>query len=161
MPDMYDKLGEMLNEALESGEIPQNNENDQNISEQNVQNSGHFSFNNDEKIEEKQRKNTENTRKSGKNTSKKAIPTGEVIKMHNYAYNMHFPPYIQKALSTLDIVYPFTKKVLNSAYRKKLKETHPDTKNTIQTSQDVQYFRHYTIDEIKESYKILCIFFDI
>ena len=24
MPDMYDKLGEMLNEALESGEIPQN-----------------------------------------------------------------------------------------------------------------------------------------
>ena len=29
MPDMYDKLGEMLNEALESGKIPQNEKNDQ------------------------------------------------------------------------------------------------------------------------------------
>ena len=158
---MYDKLGEMLNEALESGEIPQNNENDQNITEQNVQDSGHFSFNYDENKEEKQQKNTENTRKSGKNTSKKAVQSDEVIKMHKYTYNMQFPLHILKTLDTLDIAYPFTQKDITKQYHKLLKENHPDTKNTIQTSQSVENSRHKTIDEITAAYKILCDFFGI
>ena len=48
---MYDKLGEMLNEALESGKIPQSQtDNDQNIIDAESDNSGHFNFKNDEKI---------------------------------------------------------------------------------------------------------------
>ena len=155
MPDMYDKLGKMLNEALESGKIPtprhceaegrsnpHKNQNDQ-ITEEKTQKSGHFSFNEADILE------------------KEAIPTGEVIKLHKYTYNIQFSPQIQNALTTLDVVYPFTTKDITTAYHKKLKEIHPDTKNTIQTSKDVQNIRQYTVDEIKESYKILCNFFDV
>ena len=157
MPDMYDKLGEMLNEVLESGKIPhseQQNINDQDTENKKAADSGHFSFKNDEKI-------VENDKKSAKKASKKDIPTGEVIKLHKYTYNMQFPPHIQKALSTLDIVYPFTQKDIKKQYLKLLKQNHPDTQKTIQESKDVQNIRQKTIDEIKEGYKILCEFFGI
>ena len=154
MPDMYDKLGEMLNEALESGKIPQNIENDRETDEQKAQDSGHFSFNNDEKP-------TVNNKKSIKNASKQAFATGEVIKMHKYTYNMQFPLHVQKALSTLDIAYPFTQKDITKQYHKLLKQNHPDTQSTIQSSQNVQNNRQKTIDEIVEAYKILCDFFGI
>jgi len=92
---------------------------------------------------------------------KEEIPTGEVIKMHKYTYDMHFPSEISKALSTLDIAYPFITKDITTAYHKKLKEIHPDTKNTIQHSNTVHNIRHYTVDEVRNSYEILCSFFDI
>ena len=154
---MYDKLGEMLNEVLESGKIPhseQQNINDQDTENKKAADSGHFSFKNDKKT-------VENDRKSAKKASKKDIPTGEVIKLHKYTYNMQFPPYIQKALSTLDIVYPFTQKDITKQYHKLLKQNHPDTKITIQYSQDVQNNRQLTIDDIKNNYQILCDFFGI
>ena len=157
MPDMYDKLGEMLNEVLESGKIPhseQENINDQDTESENAADSGHFSFKNDEKP-------VENDKKSAKIARKKIIPTGEVIKLHKYTYNMQFPPHIQKALSTLDIVYSFRQKDISRQYHKLLKQNHPDTQNTIHSSQDVQNNRQITIDEIVESYKILCEFFGI
>ena len=152
MPDMYDKLGEMLNDVLESGEIPHIN--DQNIANENSADSGHFSFKNDEKP-------VENDKKSATTAKKQEIPTGEVIKLHKYTYNMQFPPHIQKALGTLDIVYPFTQKDIPKQYHKLLKQNHPDTQNTIQGSQSVQNNRQKTIDEIVEAYKILCDFFGI
>jgi DnaJ-class molecular chaperone len=74
---------------------------------------------------------------------------------------MQFPPHIQKALTTLDIVYPFTQKDIKKQYHKLLKENHPDRQNTIQSSKNVQNIRHYTVDEITDSYKILCDFFGI
>ena len=153
MPDMYDKLGEMLNEALESGEIPQSQiNNDQNELPENEEDSGHFDFKEAEK-------STKNTRKTVKSEKKQQIPTGEVIKMHKYTYNMQLPPQIQTALTTLDIAYPFTQKDITTAYHNKLKEAHPDTQNTIQTSKTVQNNRQYTVDEIKNVYQILCDFF--
>ena len=157
MPDMYDKLGEMLNEVLESGEIPHNeqeNINDQDTESEKAADSGHFSFKNDEKP-------VENDKKSAKIARKKVIPTGEVIKLHKYTYNMQFPPHIQKALGTLDIAYPFRQKDISKQYHKLLKQNHPDMQNTIHKSQDVQNSRQITIDEIVESYKILCQFFGI
>ena len=157
MPDMYDKLGEMLNEVLESGEIPHNeqeNINDQNTESEKVSDSGHFSFKNDEKP-------VENDKKSAKIAKKKDIPTGEVIKLHKYTYNMQFPPHIQKALGTLDIAYPFRQKDISKQYHKLLKQNHPDMQNTIHSSKDVQNNRQITIDEIVESYKILCKCFGI
>ena len=157
MPDMYDKLGEMLNEVLESGKIPHSekqNINDQDTESEKAADSGHFSFKNDEKP-------VENDKKSAKITQKKAIPTGEVIKLHKYTYNMQFPPHIQKALGTLDIAYPFRQKDISKQYHKLLKQNHPDTQNTIHSSKNVQNSRQITIDEIVESYKILCKFFGI
>ena len=157
MPDMYDKLGEMLNEVLETGEIPHNeqeNINDQDTESEKAADSGHFSFKNDEKP-------VENDKKSAKIARKKVIPTGEVIKLHKYTYNMQFPPHIQKALGTLDIAYPFRQKDISKQYHKLLKQNHPDTQNTIHSSHNVQNNRQITIDEIVESYKILCEFFGI
>ena len=170
MPDMYDKLGEMLNEALESGKIPTNrhceaegrskpseNQNDQVDSHENAEESGHFSF----KEKQKSTVNNKNRAEKLKNNEKSTFPTGEVIKMHKYTYNMQFPPYIQKALGTLDIAHPFRQKDITKQYHKLLKENHPDTKKTIQGSQDVENNRQKTIDEITEAYKILCPFFGI
>lgn len=169
MPDMYDKLGDMLNDVLESGKIPADNhsevetenrnkpienQNDQSIPDDKSEESGHFSFN-------QNKKTTVNNKKSSKKDSKNAFATGEVIKLHKYTYNMQFPPHIQKALGTLDIAYPFTQKDITKQYHKLLKENHPDTQNTIRTSQDVENSRQKTIDDITEAYKILCTFFCI
>ena len=157
MPDMYDKLGEMLNEALESGKIPQNEKDDQVDSHENAEESGYFSF----KEKQKSTVNNKTRAEKLKNNEKSAVSTGEVIKMHKYTYNMQFPPHIQKALSTLDIVYPFKQKDITKQYHKLLKENHPDTKKTIQSSQDVENNRQKSIDEITEAYKLLCTFFNV
>ena len=161
MPDMYDKLGEMLNEALESGEIPKNKPEKEP---------------DDPVVECSQSERIETTAKSGSFIlneggfdrlnhrlfkKKEKITTGEVIKMHKYTYNMQYPPHIQNALTTLDIAYPFTQKDITKQYHKLLKQHHPDTQNTIQISQDVQIIRQKTIDDIKIAYKILCEFFSI
>ena len=167
MPDMYDKLGDMLNDVLESGKIPTDhhceaegrsnpseNQNDQVNSDEKIEKTGHFSF-------KESKKSTVNNKKSAKKDSNKAFATGEVIKLHKYTYNMQFPPNIQLALTTLDIAYPFTAKDIKKQYHKLLKENHPDTQKTIQTSQSVENNRQKTVDEITEAYKILCNFFGI
>ena len=157
---MYDKLGDMLNEALESGKIPQKEPDDtvveysQSERIETTAESGSFILN-DEK------KSGFGRLKHRIFKKKQQISTGEVIKMHKYTYNMQFPPEIQNALTTLDIAYPFKIKNITTAYHKKLKEVHPDTQNTIQTSKDVQNYRQFTIDEIKDAYKLLCNFFHV
>ena len=165
MPDMYDKLGEMLNEALESGKIPKNKPDDtENSAPEHVEGgettaeSGSFILNEGgfDKLNHRS-----DSKKPLKSPKKEQIPAGEVIKMHKYTYNMQFPPQIQAALTTLDIAYPFTQKDITTAYHNKLKETHPDTQMTIQNSKSVQNNRQYTVDEIKISYQILCDFFGI
>ena len=158
MPDMYDKLGEMLNEALELGKIPQDNKHES--EEESVVEPVETTDSSSDFIKNTQ-KSTENNKKSAKNNSKTAFATGEVIKLHKYTYNMQFPPNIQLALTTLDIVYPFTTKDITKQYHKLLKQNHPDTKKTIQTSQDVENSRQKSIDEITEAYKLLYTFFNI
>ena len=158
MPDMYDKLGEMLNEALESGKIPQDNKHES--EEESVVEPVETTDSSSNFIKNTQ-KSAENNKKSAKNDSKTAFATGEVIKLHKYTYNMQFPPHIQKALSTLDIAYPFTAKDIKKQYRRLLKENHPDTKKAIQNSQSVENNRQKTVDEITEAYKTLCNFFSI
>ena len=158
MPDMYDKLGEMLNDVLESGEIPQDNEHES--EEESVVEPVETTDSSSDFIKNTQQ-SAENNKKSAKKDSKKAFATGQVIKLHKYTYNMQFPPYIQKALDTLDIAYPFTAKDIKKQYRRLLKENHPDTKKAIQNSQSVENNRQKSIDEITEAYKILCNFFGI
>ena len=182
MPDMYDKLGEMLNEALKSGKIPTDRhceadasrhceaegrsnpsekQNDQETSDEKIKESGHFSFNKSEKSTVNNKKSAEKTNNRYFETADRSNPTGQVIKLHKYTYNMQFPPHIQKALGILDIVHPFTVKDIKKQYHKLLKENHPDTQNTIQTSQVVKNIRHKTIGEITDAYKILYDFFGI
>ena len=172
---MYDKLGEMLNEALESGKIPADDrsceahgrskpseyQNDQINSHENVEESGHFSFKESQKSTENPNNSDKNTKNRHCETKGRSNSTGEVIKLHKYTYNMQFPPHIQLALSTLDIAHPFRQKDIKKQYHKLLKENHPDTQNTIQTTQSVVNNRQKTIDEITEAYKILCTFFSI
>ncbi len=157
MPDMYDKLGEMLNDVLESGKIPKNttkSEEEPEIEPIKTTVSSSDFFNNSQK-------STEYIKKSSKKYTKKTFPTGEILKLHKYTYNIQFPPHIQKALHTLDIVYPFSLKDISKQYHKLLKENHPDTQNTIQTSKVVKNIRQISIDDIKEAYKILYNFFVI
>ena len=119
MPDMYDKLGDMLNDVLESGKIPPK-------------------------------------------PPKEAVSEDETASfLHNYTEIIQFPVYIQKALGTLDIAYPFTQKDITKQYHKLLKENHPDTKKTIQVSQNVENIRQKSIDEITIAYKTLCQYFSI
>ena len=161
MPDMYDKLGEMLNDVLESGKIPQDDKNDQVTSDEKKEESGHFSFKESQKSSENPNNSDKNTKNRHCETKGRSNPTGEVIKLHKYTYNMQYPAHIQNALTTLDIAYPFTQKDISRQYHKLLKENHPDTQNTIQTAQDVVNNRQKTIDEITEAYKILCQYFGI
>jgi len=162
MPDMFDKLGDLLNEALESGTINQikqdssaqaENIQDRDTSSTNCDKSGLFSF-----------KESENSQKNAKKRIK--IPifsrtiTAEVIKMHKYTINMHIPPDIQQALTTLDIVYPYNLHQLNKQYRKQLKLHHPDKKNTIQNQEDVIKIRQLSIDDITGAYKLLKDYLD-
>ena len=180
MPDMYDKLGDLLNEALDSGCIPQENkekkedwkQKDLDSRKSKSFDSSLFSFNffenqvknekNKVEIDNNNQKNQPKSEKiKVKILKKEQISNAQVIKMHNYTNSMQFPPYIQKALTTLDIAYPINKELIKQKYRFLLKKNHPDTKTTIQTSDNVNFSRHLSIDQIKEAYKILCTYFEI
>ena len=149
---MYDKLGDLLNDVLESGRIPEakqedkqdnNVKNDRNSSNIQKDDSGHFSF------------NQNNVKNNVKIPKKEENQTAEVIRMHKYTKIMHIPPEIQQALTTLDIAYPYNTIQLNKQYHKILKLHHPDKKNTIQNSDNVKNIRQLTIDEIKAAYYTL------
>lgn len=144
MADYFEKLGKLLNEALENGEIPQEEKKSENFNTK----TNNFSQN-----KESKQKIKDNFRQ------KKDIPTGEVIKLHKYTTNIHFPLKVQNALTTLDIAYPFTTKDIKTQYHKLLKQNHPDTKNTIQTSKNVLKIRQ--INDIQEAYKILKDYFNV
>lgn len=175
MPDMYDKLGDLLNEALKSGEIPNQKPAQadtvqadvaqaDDLEDRNNHNENHDDVNNDETCDKSglfsfNSFNKEKIRLKIPKKEKKIC--GQVVKLHKYTENMQFPPQIQNALTTLDIAYPITTTQIKKQYRKILKITHPDTKNTIQQLQGVNFNRQYTIDEIKSAYNLLCNYFDI
>lgn len=132
---IYDKLGDLLNDALEKGEIPK----------------------------EKPRKDKSQVFFNGNEIPKQVQNDEFTNKMHKYTENMYIPPHIQQALSTLDIVYPTNWNQIKKQYRKLLKQYHPDTKNiknTIQNSQNVQNFRHLTVQDIQNAYEILDSYFN-
>lgn len=136
MSEYFERLGKLLSNTLESGEIPQEKEE---IPENNIE----FSYK-----KEKKRKDF---------LKKEQIPVGEVIKLHKYTKNMQFPSEISKALNTLDIAYPFTIKDIKKQYHKLLKENHPDTKITIQTSKNV--LKNRQINDIQSAYLLLKSYF--
>lgn len=164
MPDMYEKLGDLLNEALESGSIKQEksasaekiqDRDTSNSDESNIQNcdkSGLFYYQNST-FPGKKRKIILKVPQNNKKLQ------AEIINMYKYTKIMHITPEIQKALTTLDIAYPCTWNDIKHRYKTLLKENHPDTQNTTQNSKCVLNNRQLTIDEIRYNYKILENFF--
>lgn len=159
MPDMYDKLGDLLNEALESGEI--NNESsakaeniqDRDTSSENCDKSGLFYFNQSSLLGKKRKRIV-------KIPENEAVQTAEIIKLYKYTEIMHIPPEVQTALNTLDIAYPYTWQNIKQKYRLLLKCNHPDTQNTIQNSQYVLNNRQLDINDIISAFNTLKSFFD-
>lgn len=152
MSDMYEKLAELLNNVLETGEIPQDeitkDQNPVNYKD-NGENSDPFSFNPSNSSEnqlnnQKRQKKSENInifqqKIREKYTSGDEIPTGSVIKeadyhcinMHKYTKLMHIPCIVSKSLDTLHIasIENLTSEQLRKQYHQLLKENHPDTAN--------------------------------
>lgn len=156
---MYSNLADLLNKTLENGEIPSklieiNND----IKE------------NEEKINLKKENLIKNKQKNLKKTfkillkNKKTTQNNYTI-LHKYTENIQFPIHIQNALTTLDIVYPFSKFQLKQKYRKLCKKLHPDKNNannikiTIQTSDYVYNSIQLDIKTINEAYSTLIQYF--
>ena len=140
MPEMYDKLGELLSERLETGEIKKKN----NINTEKDEG-------NDGIKDKTQAKNHYTNQKDTQN-------------MHKYTENMQFSSQIINALHALDIAYPFDKSDIKKQYRKLLKKYHPDTsniRNTIQDTEIVDKLRQLQLEKLQKAYKILKDYFEI
>ena len=149
---MYSNLADLLNKTLENGEIPKEFAQKEESSEES-----------NEKIQ-KESGNTQ--KKSFKlKVKKKKMQEKHYTILHKYTENMHFPLNIQNALTTLDIVYPFSKNKLNKQYRKLCKLLHPDKNNqnyikiTIQESNNVYKTIQLSFLDITNAYKTLLDYF--
>ena len=156
---MYSNLADLLNKTLENGEIPSKLiEKNNDIKE------------NEEKINLKKENLIKNKQKNLKKTfkillkNKKTTQNNYTI-LHKYTENIQFPIHIQNALTTLDIVYPFSKFQLKQKYRKLCKKLHPDKNNTnnikitIQTSDYVYNSIQLDIKTVNEAYSTLVQYF--
>lgn len=162
MSDMWDKLGDLLNDALKSDNLTiKNIEKDQNSSKMDVfdENSGLFF--------DKKSQNNQNTEKKSKKLEEKIRnilqsdneSIGEVIKdsnnykMHKYTKLMHIPCIVSKSLYTLDIVCinNLTVKKLRQQYHILLKENHPDTSRVNEKLKSPE--------ELKKAYEIVKSYF--
>ena len=156
---MYSNLADLLNTTLKNGEIPkefaQKEEIPKDINEK-TQN----------KSEKKLIENQNIQKKSFKiKIKKKKTQEKHYTILHKYTENIQFPLNIQNALTTLDIVYPFSKSKLNKQYRKFSKLLHPDknnqkyTKITIQESNNVYKTIQLSFSDISYAYKTLLNYF--
>lgn len=139
MPDsIYDKLGDLLNEVLESGEIPNNSDISEEKNERcepiyqtkdNVwkESSTSFNFNNFDF------------------TNKQKIETGKIYKVNNYNYIPEYPENIKQSLRKLEITYftEINKSSIKKAYRKILKKNHPDLQNQINENKTREIIQAY------------------
>lgn len=176
MSDMYDKLGDLLNNVLEKGEVPQEEiSKDQNPGsyKDERENSDPFFMSESLKNPEKAQKTANFTQKSKENyphnrkinTFEEKINEGKVYKaeyidshcinMHKYTKIMHIPCIVSKSLDTLHIasLNGLDLSKLKSIYHELLKENHPDTAKN--NSRD-----NNTIDEIRTAYNTVKIFLE-
>lgn len=131
MSDYFEKLGNLLNEALEKGEIPAE-EKKETVSEP------------AEETISKEQSQTKQTQEESAATEKvfrthffqrkKQTPTAQIIKNNEYTYNFQLSPELQAAFNLLGLIYPCTWKEVNRKYHTLLKQIHPDTKKSEQQS---------------------------
>lgn len=149
---MYDKLGELLNEALNSGQIPQFETNNIN----NPENTDLLNSQETNNFVKKSAKASENYN-TKQNLASNPEKTDE--KLYKYADFMQFPYNTRQILSTLHIAYPFSWNLLKQKLLQDIKFSHPDTKNTIQNSKGVQNFKHLDVNTLISYYRELDGFF--
>jgi DnaJ-domain-containing protein 1 len=133
---MYDRLGDLLSSALESGEIPRKT--DPEIS-----------------VPAPERKKPDSSVKERRKTTgtriifgKKDIRKGEVI--HAYQSTVSLPDYVARSYAVLGIKENATEEQIRNAYRSKLKIFHPDSNAGNGTIQKIALQK---TSEIIEAYK--------
>lgn len=164
---MYEKLGDLLKDALENptprhSEFNEESRNttpprheqpseetrnsnsprhDQNIVESTTYTSNRHSESNEE---------SRNTHRVKFLFLHNKLPTGQVIKEKDYKETPKVPQEVINALFTLQVTAPVTWPKIKSQYRKLLKETHPDTGTQQQ---------NISIDKIKEAFEVIKKFY--
>lgn len=137
MGSMYDRLGDLLSSALESGEIPRKK-------------SPGTSAPSSEEKQSSPVQNAGKIKAARILSAKKKIRKGEVI--HAYKTAVPVPDYVVHSYTVLGIKTDATEEQIKNAYRAKLKMFHPDSNSSNETVQKVA--RQKTL-EIIEAYKIL------
>jgi len=135
---MYEKLGDLLKEALDNPESI-----DSRIK------SGNDTIDNTPRHSESMEE-SRNTHRVKFIFFHDKIPTGQVIKEKDYKEKPKVPQEVVNALYTLQVTAPVTWLKIKSQYRKLLKETHPDTGNVQQ---------NISIDKIKEAFEVIKKFY--
>lgn len=155
MPDsIYDKLGDLLNDALESGKIseePVFEKKEEPASETQTQTNNEFTGCDSS---ETLRDNSTLFRFKRTFFRNKKIETGEVIKGSKLSTPISFPPQIVQALQIFGITdySKITKSYIRKTYLQLIKKVHPDT-NTNGTDQNEK------TQNIIQAYKILTEYF--
>lgn len=162
MSDMYGKLGDLLNNVLETGEVPQDEitkDQDPISYKGDGENSDPFFMQNSAKEKQIPHRKTYKINENPQGKVYKADNISEYsVKMHKYAKLMHIqniPCIVSKSLDTLHIVslVDLNDEKLKVIYHKRLKEIHPDT-------QVVDGKNNFTVDEIITAYNTVKNFLD-
>ena len=144
---MYDRLGDLLSSALESGKIPEQ------------KNSGIPSE--EEQNNSASKKNTAPRRAQKIQASrllnvKKSRRKGEIIHAENLTHDVHsyriLPAPVSRAYEVLGIANDASEDDIRSAYRAKLKMFHPDSNSSNETIQKIARLK---TAEIIDSYKMI------
>lgn len=165
MPTMYEKLGELLSESLEKGEVLQFTEEDKfteekfsiyennileknnNVSEQ--QKTENRNADSKDNIDEASEKLRQNLKKKAKRTSGLKNGKGIVYKK--------LSPELERAFRTLDISVSADIEDVKKAYKEKLKYFHPDRH---QDNEILQKVATNKTRQIVEAYNLLMNYFE-
>jgi len=152
---MFDRLGEMISEVLESGVISEGSREDESEPH------GFSSFDactdgpHDQTVRKGRSAPGQDTEPAGRHRiripkKKNTVRTGEIIR-GTHRQTEALPPEVENAFSLLHAVPEMTAEDIKRRYREELKKFHPDTGSTANSDG----FARRRTDIIINSYKIL------
>lgn len=150
MSDYFEKLGNLLNDVLETGELPSENTADTSTAED-VTNATFKNNTQDSKQSESFK--TEKNRKRIFTFNRKKTSNAQIIRNNQYTINQQLTAEIQSAFNLLGLIFPCTWKQVNKQYHFLLKEIHPDTKKSEHQNTDTQ------INDLQQAYNLLKQFY--
>jgi DnaJ-domain-containing protein 1 len=147
MDSMYDRLGDLLSSALESGKIPEQKNSGIPVEEErNATAAKQYTV-----LREAQK-----TQAARLLNVKKGRRKGEIIHAENLAHEVHsyrmIPGSVSRAYEVLGIAPDAEEDDIRSAYRAKLKRFHPDSNSSNETIQKIARLK---TAEIIDSYKMI------
>jgi DnaJ-domain-containing protein 1 len=145
MDSFSDRLGKLLSDVLESGEIPQKK------SSGHSENNGNFSVSSTDKPVEKPAEK-HHIWKPAAGTAHK--PTGEVLHAGSYQVSgpSVIPPEVSAAYAVIGLTPGTPFKEVHNTLRKLLKKTHPDMNNN---DEDVQKRTQKQTEILLQAYEII------